>query len=76
MRLTLGATNIALVTTDECIKFFGSKAKLAAALHIAVPSVYGWREYPPPIRQLQLASLTRGALKAEPDLLKLEKAAA
>lgn len=76
MRSHLGGTNIATVTTDDCIKHFGSKAKLAAALHIQVPSVYGWREYPPPIRQLQLASLTRGALKAEPGLLKLEKAAA
>ena len=76
MHLCLGVSKIAGVTTDDCIKHFGSKAKLAGALRREVPSVYGWKEYPPPIRQMQIERMTNGELKAEPDLLELKKAAA
>jgi len=62
-------TKIPTVTTDECINFFGTKAKLAEALGIEPPSVYTWGTYPPPLRQLQLESLTGRKLRAEPGLL-------
>ena len=57
------------VTTDDCIKYFGSKAKLAEALGIEPPSVYTWGEQPPPLRQLQLEALTGKKLRAEAGLL-------
>lgn len=57
------------MTTDDCIKFFGSKAKLAEALGIEAPSVYSWGEHPPPLRQLQLEAVTGRKLRAEPGLL-------
>jgi hypothetical protein len=53
--------------THDVIQHFGSKAAVAAAVGIAVPAVYSWREYPPPLRQLQIEAITRGALKAESD---------
>jgi hypothetical protein len=53
------------VTTQEAINYFRSKSALAAALGIEPPSVYGWKEYPPALRQLQLEELTGGALRAE-----------
>lgn len=63
------------VTTDDCIKFFGSKAKLAEALGIEPPSVYTWGEHPPALRQLQLEALTERKLRAEPGLIPKKAAA-
>lgn len=53
------------VKTKDVFKHFDGKAKTAAALGIAVPSVYVWGIYPPPLRQLQIESITAGELKAE-----------
>jgi DNA-binding transcriptional regulator YdaS (Cro superfamily) len=55
--------------TADAIKFdaFGTQSALARALGIDQSSVATWKEYPPPLRQLQIEALTRGALKAEPD---------
>ena len=53
--------------TAQAIAHYGSTYAVAAALGIKQPSVMGWGECPPPLRQLQIEALTQGALKAEPD---------
>jgi DNA-binding transcriptional regulator YdaS (Cro superfamily) len=64
------------MTTKEAIEYFESQVKLAAALGLHQPTISGWKKYPPAIRQLQLEKITKGKLKAEPDLLKVTKRAA
>ncbi len=51
--------------TSEAISHFGSQHKLARALGIKQGSVGKWREFPPPVRQIQLERLTNGALRAQ-----------
>jgi transcriptional repressor of cell division inhibition gene dicB len=53
------------MTTDEAIRHFGSKAKLAAALGILPHGIYKWGERPPILRQYQIQCLTEGLLKAD-----------
>ena len=53
------------MTTDEAIRHFGSKAKLAAALGIWPHGIYKWGERPPILRQYQIQCLTEGLLKAD-----------
>jgi hypothetical protein len=53
------------MTTDEAIRHFGSKAKLAAALGIWPHGIYKWGERPPMLRQYQIQCLTEGLLKAD-----------
>lgn len=55
--------------TKDAIAHFGSQAALARALGIEQPSVAGWKETVPPLRQLQLERMTGGALKADPQIL-------
>ena len=55
------------MTKDQAIQHFGTQAKLADALGMTQGSVSLWKEYPPELRQLQIESITAGALKAEPD---------
>ena len=55
--------------TSDAIKHFGTQQKLAAALGIVQSSVAEWGEYPPSLRQLQIAALTGGKLKAERGIL-------
>lgn len=55
------------MTRDEAVKHFGSQQRLAQALGIKQASVSLWGEAPPPIRQLQIESVTGGALRAGPD---------
>lgn len=56
------------MTTDEAITWGGGTQKaLADRLGIAQPSVAGWGERPPALRQLQIELLSEGALKADPD---------
>jgi hypothetical protein len=59
------------MTTSEAISHFGSPTALARALGIAPPSLYGWGECPPPLRQIQLQQITRGALKADADVFEV-----
>jgi len=54
---------------SDAIKFFSTQAKLAEALGMTQHAVSGWKEYPPPLRQLQIEKLTKGALKAEVSIL-------
>ena len=53
------------MTTEEAIKHFGSKKKLADALGIWPHPIYRWKESPPPLRQFQIERLTKGELKAD-----------
>ncbi len=57
---------------SDAIRRFGSASALARALNIKPPSIYGWPDTVPPLRQLQLEALTDGALAADP-ALKIEK---
>ena len=56
------------MTTDEAIRHYGSKAKLAAALGIWPHGIYRWGESPPILRQYQIEKLTRRELVADDDL--------
>ena len=57
------------MTKAEAIQHYETQDKLATALGITQASVSEWGAYPPHLRQLQIERLTRGALKAEPDIL-------
>jgi DNA-binding transcriptional regulator YdaS (Cro superfamily) len=54
---------------DDAIRYFGSQAKLGAALGVSQTTVSDWPDILPPYRQLQLQKLTQGALQAAPDAL-------
>jgi DNA-binding transcriptional regulator YdaS (Cro superfamily) len=62
--------------TQEAIAHWGSQKALAEALGLRQPSVAAWGEYPPELRQLQIESVTGGALKAEPTCDKFRVAVA
>jgi hypothetical protein len=65
------------MTKDQAVKHFGTQVKLAEALGIkSQGSIAGWGEFPPELRQLQIESLTKGALRAEPDCDKFRAPAA
>lgn len=65
------------MTKDEAIAEFGTQVKLAEALGMkSQGSVSLWGEHPPPLRQLQIESLTRGRLRAESDCDKFRVAVA
>lgn len=51
--------------TSAVIEYYGSQVAVARALGIRAPSVAGWGEHPPMLRQLQIERLTDGALRAE-----------
>lgn len=53
---------------SEALEVFGTKTALARALGIRTPSVYGWGDEVPPLRQLQLERLTGGRLRADDDV--------
>jgi hypothetical protein len=56
------------MTKDEAIQALGgTQASLAAAIGMTQGSVSLWKEYPPPLRQLQIEALTGGKLRAEAD---------
>lgn len=55
-----------MLTVEALAYFNDSRADLARAIGVKVPSVYCWKKYPPPLRQIQLEKITRGQLKAEP----------
>lgn len=57
--------------TKDAIAYFGSQSALARALNIEQPSVAGWGEEVPPLRQLQIQQLTLGKLKASPTVFEI-----
>ncbi|MDT4864253.1 Cro/Cl family transcriptional regulator [Metapseudomonas lalkuanensis] len=52
--------------TQDAADYFGSKKKLAEALHIQPSAVTQWGEEVPWVRQYQIEVLSNGALKAGP----------
>lgn len=54
------------VKTSDAINFYGTQAALADALDMAQPTISGWGEEPPDLRQIQLERITKGKLKANP----------
>ena len=54
--------------THDAITHFGSASALARALGIKPPSVAGWGETVPALRQLQLEAITAGTLQADASL--------
>jgi len=52
--------------TEDVIRYFGSKSKVARAVGIRVPSIDDWRETVPWMRQIQIEKLTKGKLKHDP----------
>jgi transcriptional repressor of cell division inhibition gene dicB len=54
--------------TIEAIKYFGTQQAVADALGLKQPAVSLWGERPPSLRQLQLEIITKGKLKADPEI--------
>ncbi len=59
---------LASMTKDQVIAYFGgSQQAVANALGIRQPSVSGWRDPLPELRQLEIERLTEGQLRAGPE---------
>lgn len=68
VHVLMGGAIMPPMKTEQAVKFFETQVKLAAALGIDQSTISGsWREYPPPLRQLQIEALTGGELRAEPE---------
>ena len=52
------------MTTQQAVKHFGSKVAIARKLKISAAAVSQWGTQPPPLRQIQLERISKGALKA------------
>jgi predicted transcriptional regulator len=65
------------MTTSDAISLYRTQEKLAHALGITQAAVAMWGEYPPARRQMQLERITRGRLRAEPEVFnpKIKRAA-
>ena len=50
--------------TQEAIKWFGSRKKMADALKIWPHGTYRWGEEPPKLRQFEIERITEGELSA------------
>lgn len=59
------AYNLFHMKTQDAITHFGNASKLAAALGIKAPSVYGWGVAVPKQRQYEIERITNGKLKAD-----------
>lgn len=55
------------MTKDQVISHFGGVNAAARALGLSQPSVTNWRDPLPVLRQLEIETLTRGALRAGPE---------
>lgn len=57
---------------DQVIKHFGSQVAVANALGVQQPTISNWRTRGriPHLQQLRLEHVTKGKLKAQPDILK------
>lgn len=56
---------------DQVIKHFGSQVEAARQLGVTQPTLSNWRSRGkiPQLQQLRIQHLTRGKLKASPDIL-------
>jgi transcriptional repressor of cell division inhibition gene dicB len=61
---------------ERVVDFYGSKAAIARALGITPVAVSRWQRDIPPLRQLQIQSLTGGKIKADPTILPARRRAA
>lgn len=75
---------IVTMLTEDVIAYFADPAiedaderrglairTLADALEIKPPSIYGWKETVPPLRQLQIERITHGKLKAAANVFEI-----
>jgi len=53
------------MTTDEAVRHFGGRKRLAQALDIWPHTIARWGKYPPEARQYELEVKTNGKLRAE-----------
>ena len=53
----------------QALEWFGTKTAIAKALGVRPPSVTLWGDRIPPIRQLQIERMTKGALRADDSIL-------
>jgi DNA-binding transcriptional regulator YdaS (Cro superfamily) len=52
---------------DELVRHYGSMSEAARAIGLSRQTVHQWKRAGiPPVRQIQIEELTRGALRAEP----------
>jgi hypothetical protein len=68
--------NLGGMRTKQAIDYYGSQAALARELGIRQQSITDWGDIVPALRQLQLEKLTRGKLKASPDVFETPSKAA
>jgi hypothetical protein len=54
--------------TEDAAAYFGTVTRLAKLLGISRTAIYLWGEVVPPLRQYQIEFLSRGHLKADPEL--------
>lgn len=57
---------------EQVIKYFGSQVEVAKALGVQQPTISNWRTRGriPHLQQLRLEHITKGKLKASPDILR------
>ena len=69
--LTTGAglPSIAVMDMSTVVAWYGSKAAVARALGVSAVAVTRWKDDVPPLRQLQLERMTKGALRADDSIL-------
>ena len=53
------------MTTDEAIKFIGSRKKMPDFLGIWPHGTYRWGTYPPKLRQFEIERISDGELEVE-----------
>lgn len=58
------------MSIDEVLKYYKTRAEAAEALGVQTQAIHNWitAKKVPPLRQLQIEKLTRGRLKADPDV--------
>lgn len=61
--------SIAVMDMGKVVEWYGSKAAVARALGVSAVAVTRWKDDIPPLRQLQLERMTKGALRADDSIL-------
>lgn len=55
--------------TKDALNHFGGNTELTALLKLSTGAISQWGECPPPLRQLQIETLSGGVLKADEAIL-------
>jgi hypothetical protein len=55
--------------TQDALNHFGGNTELTALLSLSTGAISQWGEFPPPLRQLQIETLSGGVLKADKAIL-------